>query len=428
MGRGTTTAFQHNAIIQGDGTLTLFDDGGAPPRVHPFSRGVRISLDIKHMTATLVTEYNHPPPIASSFEGGEQQLPGGDIFVGWGQQPYFTEFTSAGRANFDAHFTVPTSSYRAYRFPWSAQPLTTPDLAAANGTDGSANLWASWNGATDVTAWRVLAGPDPLALAPIQTTPTSGFETAIAARDGNSWFAVQAIGSKGQLLSTTRTVQLAPHVAIYSRSAFVPGATGFGGLPVGCFTAAPCRLVTTLRVGRTVLGSTGQEAIGAGESAQVFFSLSPRGRRMLAHAPGRRLAVTVTVQDVNGPSTSAPLTLIPYSVSGSGPHVSVTQAKSFGIFGTSAFVSPSGFGGILTGCFTTTPCHLSATVTVGRTTIARTGTETIGARELGYVSFQLTGRGASMLAHARGNQVGAHVTITGPGETSSADMALIPFG
>ena len=99
----------------------MFDDGGGPPRVHKFSRGIRVSLDFKHMTASLVREYDHRPPIASAFEGGEQLLSNGDMFVGWGQQPYFTEFDSHGRANFDAHFTVPTSSYRAYRFPWSAR-------------------------------------------------------------------------------------------------------------------------------------------------------------------------------------------------------------------------------------------------------------------------------------------------------------------
>ena len=95
------------------------------------------------MKATLVRQYDHPPPIASAFEGGEQALPGGDTFVGWGQQPYFTEFDADGKANFDAHFTVPTSTYRAYRFPWSAQPPTTPALAAANGLNVDAGLSAT---------------------------------------------------------------------------------------------------------------------------------------------------------------------------------------------------------------------------------------------------------------------------------------------
>src|SRR5690242_16851403 len=271
MGRGTSTAYQHDAVVEPDGTLTMFDDGGGPPRVHQFSRGVRIRLDLKHMTASLVREYDHPPQIASAFEGGEQLLPNGDTFVGWGQQPYFTEFDSHGHANFDAHFTVPTDTYRAYRFPWTAQPPTTPALAAANGTDGTAQLWASWNGATDVTAWRIVGGPNPQAMAPILTTRDSGFETALGTRNGNAWYRVQALGSKGQVLATTRTVQLPPHLAIYSGSAFVPASSGFGSMPVGCFTQSPCKLVTTLRSGRTVLASTGTERLGPGQSGLVYF-------------------------------------------------------------------------------------------------------------------------------------------------------------
>jgi hypothetical protein len=427
MGSGTTTAFQHNAIVQSDGTVTMFDDGGGPPRVHKFSRGVRIRLDLSHMTASLVKEYDHPPQIASAFEGGEQLLPNGDTFVGWGQQPYFTEFDSHGRANFDAHFTVPTSSYRAYRFPWSAQPPTTPAIAAANGTDGTAKLWTSWNGATDVTAWRVLGGPTGQSMQPIVTTRTHGFETALAARNGNSWFAVQALGAHNKVLATTRTVNLPSHVAIYTRSAFVPSSSGFGGLPVGCFTPSPCNLQTTVRSGRTVLASTGKERIGAGQSGYVYFRLSPSARRSLAHARGRRLNVTATVQDAGGPSVTAGVTLIPFSTSGSGPHRGVTKAKAFGIAGTSAFVSQSGFGGIPATCSTDASCQVQTTVTVGRTTIAHTGPEFVGAHEFGYVSIQLTSQGKSMLAHASGHQLGAHVTMTGGGQTSSGDIALIPF-
>lgn len=427
MGPGTTPAFQHDAIIQPDGTLTMFDDGGGPPRIHKFSRGVRLSLDLTHMTASLVREYDHPPQIAAAFEGGEQLLPNGDIFVGWGQQPYFTEFDSHGHATFDAHFTVPTSSYRAYRLPWSAQPPTTPALGAANATDGTAQLWASWNGATDVTAWRLVGGANPLAMAPILTTSKRGFESFVGARNGNPWYRVQALGSNGQVMATTRTVQLPQHLVIYSRSAFVPSSSGFGSIPVGCFTSSACKLVTTLRSGRTVLASAGKEGLGAGKSGVVYFRLSPTARRMLASARGRRLNVTATVQDVRGPSVTAHLTLVPFSTSGSGPHRSLSQAKSFGFAGTSVFVSQAGFGGIPANCLTDTSCQVRATVTVGRTTIARTGPEFIGAHEFGYVNIQLTSQGKSMLAHATGHQLGAHVTITGGGQTSSADIALIPF-
>jgi Arylsulfotransferase (ASST) len=425
MGAGTTTAFQHNAVVQPDGTLTIFDDGGGPPRVHKFSRAIRVALNTKKMTASLVKAYNHPPPIASAFEGGAQVLPSGDTFVGWGQQPYFTEFNATGHADFDAHFTVPTSSYRAYRFPWSGQPLTAPALAASAGADGSARLYASWNGATNVASWRVLAGPNPAALGTIGGSPRRNFETAIAAHNGNPDFAVQAIASNGQALGTSPTVTLPGRLAIYGANAFVPPSNGFGGLPVGCLKSTQCNLIITVRQGRTLLARSAKEYIGANQNGIVFFRLSPSARRSLSR--NHRLAVSVNLQDVGGPSAATAMTLVAFSVRGPGPHLSVSNTNTLAIVGETEFVSSTGSGRILAECATATPCHVTATVSVGKTTIATTGSEFIGANELGYVGFQLSGRGKSMIAHARGHQLGAHVTITGDGATASADVALIPF-
>jgi hypothetical protein len=80
------------------------------------------------MSATLVRSYAHSPQLSANFEGGAQQLPDGDTFVDWGQQGYFSEYDASGRQIFDAHFTAPSGSYRAYRLAWSAQPPTSPTL------------------------------------------------------------------------------------------------------------------------------------------------------------------------------------------------------------------------------------------------------------------------------------------------------------
>src|SRR6185312_3633588 len=120
--------------------------------------------------------------------------------------------------------------------------------------------------------------------------------------------------------------------------------------PVGCFTSSSCELETTIRSGHTVLATTGKEGLGAGKSGLVYFRLSSAARRMLVHARGGRLNVTATVQDVGGPSVTASLSMIPFSTNGPRPHRSVTQAKSFGFAGSSAFVSPAGFGGIPANC------------------------------------------------------------------------------
>ena len=50
-------------------------------------------------------------------------------------------------------------TYRALRFPWSGRPLTPPAvLANLNNTGEETIVHASWNGATEVASWRVLAG------------------------------------------------------------------------------------------------------------------------------------------------------------------------------------------------------------------------------------------------------------------------------
>ncbi len=216
---------------------------------------------------------------------------------------------------------------------------------------------------------------------------------------------------------------------LYGSSAFVTKASGFGGLPVGCFTGAACKLTTTISSGRTVLASTGTEPIPAGGTGIVYFHLSGTAGKMLAHARSNRLPVTVTVKDTSSKvQVSAPIDLVSFSTSGAGPHRSLTQAQQLSLVGGSDFVNSHGTGGLLAACHAAVaPCSVKATVTVGRTVIATTGSERLGAGELGYVIFSLTAAGRSMLAHAAGNQLGVQVSLTGGGQTASGQLALAGF-
>ncbi len=427
MGPGTATWGQHDAVVQPDGTLTVFDDGAGPPKVHPYSRAVHESLDTAHMTATLIQEYDHSPQLSANFEGSTQALAGGDVFVGWGQRPYFSEYDAGGYQDFDAHFTAPTSSYRAYRFAWSAQPPTLPALAVSPGSDGTTRLYASWNGATDVSSWRVLAGPAQQALAPVGGASKWGFETTIAAHSAAPYFAVQALGSSGQVLATSRPVATPAHIAIYGRSAFVPPSSGMGGLPASCFANHPCHIATTVQAGRTVIARSGSELLAANSAGILYFRLSPAGRAMLERARGRRLRVQVTARDSSGTTAATTLDLVPFYTSGPGPHRSVRQSSALRIVGVTDFVSSGWVGGILAGCLNGTPCHVRTTVSAGGAVIARTGSEFLGANELGYLVFTLTPAGHAMLAHARGNQLQANVTITDGSATATAQIALVQF-
>jgi hypothetical protein len=206
MGRGTRTAFQHDAVVQRDGTITVFDDGAGPPRKESQSRAIRIALNTKTMTASLAKQYTHNPKISSNYEGGAQPLAFNDMFVGWGQPPYFTEFNSKGQIDFDARFASRTDSYRAYRFHWSAQPPTTPAIAISHGSHGVTTGYASWNGANDVEAWRLLGGSSPSDLQPLRIVKKTSFETSIEVHSRAKYFKVQALAAKSKILASSETI------------------------------------------------------------------------------------------------------------------------------------------------------------------------------------------------------------------------------
>ena len=83
MGKGTNFEWQHDARRQANGTITIFDNGAAPP-VEKFSRILVLRANPQTKQATLVRAYHHPKKLLAPFEGNAQFLPNGNIFVGWG--------------------------------------------------------------------------------------------------------------------------------------------------------------------------------------------------------------------------------------------------------------------------------------------------------------------------------------------------------
>ena len=203
---GTSTAFQHDVIVHAGRRLTIFDNGAGPPKVHSSSRGLELQLDPGHASVKVLATFDHSPPISANFEGSLQALPDGHMFLGYGQRPYFTEFDAHGHEVFDAHFTAHTTSYRAYRFRWKGAPLTRPALAVMR-SGGLATIYASWNGATRVARWRVLAGRTAHSMHAVAVMAKRGFETAITIRSHND-VGVVALDRSGRVLSRSRTVPL----------------------------------------------------------------------------------------------------------------------------------------------------------------------------------------------------------------------------
>jgi hypothetical protein len=424
LGLGTSTAYQHDVRSWPGGLFTIFDNGTAH---HGFaqSRGVIERVDPVKRTATLVRAVTHSPSLLSSYEGSVEPLDHGNTFVGWGALPYFTQFGAKGKQIYDGRFVDENSSYRAYRLPWNAQPDDPPALAVSADGDGSAHLYTSWNGATDVTAWHVLAGPSPGALAPVGGSAKKGFETQIIVHSGEPYFAVQALGGR-TVLSTSAAQPLPSHVAIFGQSAFVSGGS-VGAVPISCSAPRPCQIATTITVGRAVLARAAPVSVEAGGDALVHFKLSGAGHAKLLRAHNHRLRVRVTATDPSGIGGSTLVTLIPFYTHGHGPKRSVSQSPTVQIVGLTDFVFDGRTGGILVACSADLPCAPRATLSVGATTIARTGPQFVGAKQLGYLSFSLTPAGQRMLARAPGNQLGAKITVANGQDTASGVIALVRF-
>lgn len=210
IGPGASFYYQHDAVRQADGTITLFDNGATLDDLSHGrdSQAKRLRLDMRRKTATLVTRFRHPSGrgLATS-QGNASVLPNGDVFVGWGISPWFSEYAPDGRLLFGARFSsVWHHSYRAFKGPWSARPLTKPSLYARV-TNGRVAAYVSWNGATDVANWRLLGGADADALAEIGTQPWADFETKLTSDGAPAFVQVQGLDAAGNVLGSSAVIK-----------------------------------------------------------------------------------------------------------------------------------------------------------------------------------------------------------------------------
>jgi hypothetical protein len=127
-----------------------------------------------------------------------QRLPGRGVFVGWGAEPYATEFAADGALVYDLRMPEGAISYRAFRLPWVGRPAEPPAVAVDGG-----RAYASWNGATEVAAWRAYVDgrEDAEAL-------RSGFETELRPRRTGREVVVAALGADGSELARSRPAML----------------------------------------------------------------------------------------------------------------------------------------------------------------------------------------------------------------------------
>ncbi len=209
-GPGAGFQWQHDVRLQSDSTVTLYDDhccqltgGGTYVAATGASRGLVLKLDQQTRTASMLAQYSRGASFDADYMGDTQPLPNGNVFIGWGSEPYFSEFSPSGKLLLEGELPGPDLTYRATLDQWTGLPLD-PPAGAALSSGAASTVYASWNGATQVVSWRVLAGPSPDKLTVVAGAARSGFETAIPVSGSHSRYEVQAVGAGGRVLGTSR--------------------------------------------------------------------------------------------------------------------------------------------------------------------------------------------------------------------------------
>lgn len=182
--------FQHHARVHDHNgshiTLSLMDNSKDPtdddiftPR--SYSAGLLLSLDTVAMTGQLIGEFPHPYMGRIHKRGSAHLQPNANMFMGWADNILLSEHAPDGRKLMEANILPKLDSYRSYKFSWVGEPLTPPDVYSAAFVSGNTTYTmasVSWNGATEVTKWKLYAvdgegGSEKL----LAKTKKTGFET-----------------------------------------------------------------------------------------------------------------------------------------------------------------------------------------------------------------------------------------------------------
>ena len=201
------TAFQHDATMLENGTISVFDNGGVP-KVHPQSRGLLLAINPQTKTDTVARRVRALGG-AVLRQSGQHRAARRAATCSSAGAPSPTSPSSAppGSSSSTATCTAPTSPTAPTASPGSERRPPRPRSPRPLDPTGTATVYASWNGATQVASWRVLAGASPTQLAPVATAADAGFETAIATPGAAPYVEVQALEAAGAVIGTSKTIK-----------------------------------------------------------------------------------------------------------------------------------------------------------------------------------------------------------------------------
>ena len=207
MGDGAHFSWQHHARVHSNGRISLFDNEGVPAEAKQ-SRALVLNVNESALSAHVSQQFSHPgDPLLSGSQGSCQLLPGGGAVIGWGSEPYYTEFNADGEMILDGRLESGTS-YRAFSSGWTGTPLDVPAVVLEKDKKGQSLVYVSWNGSTETVGWRLLTGTNPRYLKPGLIVARTDFETAIRVPPRSRHVAVAALDRHGKVLAQSKTLAL----------------------------------------------------------------------------------------------------------------------------------------------------------------------------------------------------------------------------
>ncbi|KAI1258751.1 Arylsulfotransferase-domain-containing protein [Xylariaceae sp. FL1019] len=216
--------WQHNARLTAPNRITLFDNHD----VHNdfckqpekgCSRGLEIEFDEVEKIYWVVNEWYHPQSLITASRGGVSRTPKNNTLIAWGQNPMYTEHAPDGEVVMDVqrgqvlaldHGIGPVIAYRAWKADWVGKPKWPPSIAANTDDASVTSIYVSWNGATEVDKYVLLAsnhssrlnGKDSI----MATSPRKGFETAFVLDQKVRYTRIAALDRNGTILGFTSAV------------------------------------------------------------------------------------------------------------------------------------------------------------------------------------------------------------------------------
>ena len=191
--------FQHDAQLQPGHRITMFDDEAGPPKKGPFSRGLSLDLNMRQRTAKVDQQYFRSQHTSAQSEGSMQTRRSGNVFVGFGSAPFFSEFSPDGRLLTTAACRRTTAATAPSGIAGERAPHP-PRSRSGRGRSRVA-VYASWNGATAVKRWELLAGSGATMLHPVESVPSHRFETGFWPPPGRACSRSARSDSSGDVLA-----------------------------------------------------------------------------------------------------------------------------------------------------------------------------------------------------------------------------------